>query len=138
MFDNTTANSEKISTQINVGQGAARLVQRLTEQPGMRNADGSSTPMCGEGFHLPESTFSADSFTVSLQPPYAIACVNISANPKRWQPYHCLDIRKYCRYSYEWLVIALLLRLLYLPNFQQGREQINEVLKKKKKRKRKK
>ena len=49
------------------------------------------------GIFLPESTSGADSLPVSVQPPCAIACINICAdvkNPKHWQPYHCLDIRK--------------------------------------------
>ena len=40
---------------------------------------------------LPESASSADSLTVSLQPPCAIACTNVCAhvkNPKHWEPYH--------------------------------------------------
>ena len=39
------------------------------------------------------------SLTVSIQPPCAIACINICAhvkNSKDWQPYHCLDTWKYC------------------------------------------
>ena len=31
---------------------------------------------------------------MSIQPPRAVACINISRhvkNPKHWQPYHCLD-----------------------------------------------
>ena len=43
-----------------------------------------------QGICLPvESTSSADSLTVSAQPPCAIVCINICAhvkNPKRWQP----------------------------------------------------
>ena len=31
-------------------------------------------------FFLPEPTFSADSLTVSVQPPYAIACIYICAH----------------------------------------------------------
>ena len=43
--------------------------------------------------------FSADSLMVSVQPPCAIACINICAhvkNPTHWQPYHCLNTGKYC------------------------------------------
>ena len=55
------------------------------------------------------------SLTVSVQPPCAIACINICAhvkNPKHWQPYHCLDERKYYTHVHwqEW--VALLLWLL--------------------------
>ena len=66
-----------------------------------RKARGStnvgSSPLCGKRFfsqsHLPVETL-----TVSVQPPIAIACINIWAhvtNPKQWQPYHCLDTGKY-------------------------------------------
>ena len=47
---------------------------------------------------LPESTFSADSLTLSVQPSCAITRINICAHvedPKHWQPYLCLDTRKY-------------------------------------------
>ena len=43
---------------------------------------------------LPESTFSADSLTVFLQPLYAITCICSGLhflNPQHWQHYHCFD-----------------------------------------------
>ena len=49
-----------------------------------------------------QSTSSADSLTVSVQPPCAVACISICAhvkNPKRWQPHHCLDTRKMSTFS---------------------------------------
>ena len=48
---------------------------------------------------FPELTSSADSLTVSAQPPCAIICNNICThvtNPKHWQLCHCLDTRKVC------------------------------------------
>ena len=46
------------------------------------------------GLFVPESASSADSLTVSVQPPCAIArinmCVNVK-NPKHWQPYQYSD-----------------------------------------------
>ena len=62
-------------------------------------AEAGSIPRCGEGFYFfsPESTFSADSLTVSVQTPCAIACSNICANvkdAKHWQLYLCLDHTK--------------------------------------------
>ena len=44
------------------------------------------------------STFSADSLTVIVQPQYAITHINICVHmqePKQWQPYRCLDMKKY-------------------------------------------
>ena len=41
---------------------------------------------------------------------HALTSVRTLKIPKRWQPYICLDARKYCTYCYEW--VALLLRLL--------------------------
>ena len=58
-----------------------------------------SIPWCGKGFFVPESTFSADSLTVSAKPSCAVACINICAHvkdSKHWQPYLFLDTRK-CR-----------------------------------------
>ena len=50
---------------------------------------------CGKGL-FSQSASCADSLTVSVQPPCAIACINICAyvkNPKHWQPYHCPDTK---------------------------------------------
>ena len=71
---------------------------------------------------LTVSTFSADSLTVSVQPPCAITCINSCVhvkNPKHWQPYHCLDTRKYCTHWQEWVAL-LLRRLLCLTRNGQG------------------
>ena len=49
-----------------------------------------------QGIFLPESASSADSLTVSVQPPRAIVCISICVydkNPKHWQLYCCLDTR---------------------------------------------
>ena len=55
-------------------------------------------PPVEQWIFLPESTSSADCLTVSLQPPWAIVCIDMRAhvkNPKHWQLHHCLDMRKY-------------------------------------------
>ena len=49
------------------GVGIAQVVELLTEKPGTILTVPS--PRCGKGFFLPESTFSADSLTLSVQPP---------------------------------------------------------------------
>ena len=74
------------------GGVAAQLVERSTEKPG-------AVLFVWQGIFHPESTFSANSLTVSIQPLCAIACINIHThikNHKRWQPYHCLDTQKHC------------------------------------------
>ena len=38
-----------------------------------------------QGIFLPKSTFSADSLTVSVQPPCAVVCINICAHVKKSQ-----------------------------------------------------
>ena len=78
----------------NFGTAIAQLVHRPTEEPGA-----ILRPPVRQGMFLPESAFSADSLTVSVQPPCAIACINICVhvkNPEHWQPHHCLDTRQYC------------------------------------------
>ena len=55
-----------------------------------------------QGIFLLESRFSADSFTVCVQPPCAIACISIweyVKNPKHWQPCCRLDTQKYCTHG---------------------------------------
>ena len=77
------------------GAGIAQCVERRTEKPG---AILTRVRVPRFSFSFPVSAFSADSLTVSAQPPCAIACINICAdvnNPKHWQPYHCLDTRKH-------------------------------------------
>ena len=68
--------------------GIARLLERPTE-------DGSAVMLTRVG-RVPaaESTFSADSLTVSVQPQCAIARITICTrvkSPKHWQPHHCVD-----------------------------------------------
>ena len=59
----------------------------------------SSTPWCGKGF-FSHSASSADScLTVFHVAPMCKQMHNICTyvkNPRRWQPYHCSDRRKYC------------------------------------------
>ena len=47
-------------------------VERPTEKPG------GSSSRCGKGFYFPQSTSSADSLTVSVQPPCAISHASTS------------------------------------------------------------
>ena len=90
-------------------------VGRASKRKVRRNSDTGSIPRCGKGFFsAPESTFSADSLTVSVQPPCTTACVNSCThvkNPTHWQPYRrCLDTWKHFTHWKKW--VALLLRLL--------------------------
>ena len=60
---------------------------RESDCKAMSNTDAGSSPRCGKGFYS-QSTSSADSLTVPVQPPCAVACINICAdikNPKHWQ-----------------------------------------------------
>ena len=80
----------------------ARNIQ-LTEGRGCSSVGGASDRNAAEGrfnspvrlrIFLPESTFSADSLTLSVQPSCAITRINICAHvedPKHWQPCLCLD-----------------------------------------------
>ena len=65
----------------------------MSDRKVRRNTDAGSIPRCGKGFFLLESTFSADSTKVLVQPPCEISCVNIAhiKRPKDWQPYNRLD-----------------------------------------------
>ena len=124
-----------------VSAGMAQLVERPTEKPKailtrVRVRGGARDFFFFFFFSpLPESTFSADSLTVSVQPPCEIACIDMCPRvktPKDWQPYRGLDTRKYCTHLEEW--VALLLRLLCLtrakPHEFLARD--NEALKKQK------
>ena len=76
-------------------------VGRASNWKARRSSDAGSSPWCRKDSVSPLSADSADSLMVPLQPPCAIACINISAhvnNPEHCQPYHCLDIRKYWTY----------------------------------------
>ena len=77
--------------------GIVQLVERPTEKPGAILTR-VRVPSAARDFFVvvPVSTPSADSLTVSTQPPGAIACINICAHikaPKHRQPFHCLDTR---------------------------------------------
>ena len=91
--------------------GIALLVERPTEKPGAILTR-VRVPGAARDFFLPESATSADSLTVSLQPPCAIGCIstNFCARVKQFQTVHCLDTQKHCTLWWEW--VALLLRLL--------------------------
>ena len=72
--------------------GIARLVERRIEKPGVMLR--WVRVSCAVRFFSPTSQLSVQTLTVSLQPPCAIACINICLhvkNPKRWQPYHCFE-----------------------------------------------
>ena len=59
-------------------------------------------------FILFQSTLSAESLTVSIQLPCAIACINICAyvkNPKHWQPHPSVDSWKCCTYWLKWVAL---------------------------------
>ena len=79
------------------GGGIAQWVERPTENPDAILMQ-VRIPGVAFFFSFPQSAFSADFLTVSVQSPCAIACINFCAhvkNPKHWQPYFCLDARKY-------------------------------------------
>ena len=93
----------------------AQLVERWTESSAPKLTDPGSTPRHSTVFFLPESAFSADSLTVSVQPPagsrnHQLQSVRALKIPKQRQPYYRLDTQKYCTYLQKW--VALLLRLL--------------------------
>ena len=57
------------------------------------------SPQRGKGLFFLSQLPVQPLLTVSVQPPCAIARINICAhvkNPKHWQPYHCLDLGKCC------------------------------------------
>ena len=62
------------------GAGIAQLVERPTDKPG--TSDAGSSPKRGKGFFSQSTNFRADSLTVFVQPPCAIACNNICAHNK--------------------------------------------------------
>ena len=79
------------------GAGIAQLVQRPTEKTGAVLTRVRVPGAAKVVVFLPESTFSFECLTLSVQPPCAIAGINICVhvkNPKHWQPYLCLDTRK--------------------------------------------
>ena len=70
----------------------AQLACRASNKRAGCKTDAGSVPWYGKGF-FSQSPSSADSLTVSVQPPYAAACISIGAhvkNPKGWQLHHCL------------------------------------------------
>ena len=91
------------------GSGAriAQLVERSTEKP---DAILTRVRVPGAATDLsPRVNFpgNVDSGTVSAHSLCAVACINICAqvkSPPNWQPYQCLDTRKY--------MAALLMRLI--------------------------
>ena len=82
-------NHQTIS-MVQIWHGAvAQLVERQVQHA----ADAASTPQCTKGLFL-QSTFRQDFLTVPVQPPCAMAFINIcehTNDPKHRQPYHCLD-----------------------------------------------
>ena len=57
-----------------------------------RNTDVCLVPSRCKGFFTPESTFSADSLTVSVHPSCAITCINICAHIKISHPLATLPL----------------------------------------------
>ena len=82
----------------NVAQSEGRKCSSVGCTSDRHAAVVGSTPWCGK------ELFSQSQLSVRLslgvrQPPCVLACINIYAHvkdPKHWQPYHCLDTRKYC------------------------------------------
>ena len=76
----------------NFPRGGDSSVGRASDRKARRNTDTVSTTQCDKGFFFfSESTSSADSVTVSVQPSCAIAYVNNCAHvksPEEWQPYN--------------------------------------------------
>ena len=62
--------------------GMIQLAERPTEKKNRRNTDAGSSPRCDERIFLPESTSGAESFTMSVQTPCAVACINICTHVK--------------------------------------------------------
>ena len=89
-FDHGQPNEK--ARRANTGAGIAQLVERPTEKPG---AILTRVRVQGSARYFSPS---ADSLTVSVQPPCAMACINSCVhvkNPEHWQPHHCLDTLKY-------------------------------------------
>ena len=66
---------------------------RAPDRKARRNTGAGLSPGVAK-IVLPESTSSADSLAVSIQPSCAVACINIRVHvkdPQFWQPYHWLD-----------------------------------------------
>ena len=81
------------SCTVRMGTGIAQLVEFLTEKP-----DAILTWVWVLSVARDLSP-SADSPAMSIEPPCAIACIDICAhvnNPRHWQPYPSLDTRKHC------------------------------------------
>ena len=95
----------KAGTQVKMGRNVALLVECQTGML-LRQV---RFPSAASHF-LPESTFSAGSLVVSVQPLCAIACINICVHikgPNHWPPDLCLDTWKYCTHCLECLALFL-------------------------------
>ena len=104
-----------LDLQVMLQWGANCSDGRASDWKTRRNTNTGSSPRCGKGFFF-QSTSSVDSLTVSVQPPCAIACINIYVhvkNPNHWQPYDCLDTRTYYTHWQKWVVLLLRLLCLY-------------------------
>ena len=76
--------------------GMTLLVLCLTEKPGAILMQ-VRVPGVARDFS-PRVNFQCIPVIVSMQPSCAMACMKICVhvkNPKHWQPYYCLDTRKY-------------------------------------------
>ena len=94
------------------------------------DADAGSIPLCGTGFFLPESTFSAHSLAV---PPCAIACINICAHVKdSVTPCHNCTKGWVARLYHNWLCPGKANRIFYGRNPTKGQCSCKKKKKKKK------
>ena len=92
-------------------------VGRASDCKAWHNTYVGSSPWCGKGL-FSQSTFSADSLTVSVQLPCATACIIVWAhikNPKHWHPYHCLDTCKCCTHRQVWVCSVALAAVAPYP-----------------------
>ena len=97
------------------GQGGGFRMERAQSAGASARQAAEVHPRCGKGFHPPPtpSQLSVQTLlTVSVQPPCAIAGLNVCArvkNPKHWQPDLCLDTSKYRTVDSAALVAAVAL-----------------------------
>ena len=87
--------SPRMSTLWNGGAGNSS-VGRASDWKARRSTDAGSSPRWGQRF-FSQSQLPVQTLTVPVQPPCAIACINICTlvkNSTHWQPYHCFGHTK--------------------------------------------
>ena len=86
------AKPSMFTAPVALAAGIAQLVECRTEKPGCKRLMQVRVPWCsGKGFFFQSWTFTAGALAVSVQPLYAIACINICVHVKshkHWQPYY--------------------------------------------------